>query len=334
MMDHGDHGHGWAGRLADRFRHLVGHEHDHDSGGLVDAGAEGIRATQVSLFGLGLTALAQAVLVVVTGSVALLSDTLHNVTDALTAVPLWIAFSLGRRAATRRFTLGYYRVEDLVGVIIVAAIALSAVGILWESVRRLADPRDLDNVWLVVAAGLIGAAGNELVARYRIVVGRRIGSEALAADGQHARTDALTSLAVVAAGLGALAGWRWADPVAGIAVGVMILVLLRRSGARIFGRLLDAVEPEVVDRIEGVAGAVDGVEHLADVTARWQGHRLLVTLTAAVDPALTVGEGHEIAQHVSHALLHEFPFVVEAVVHIDPAGRDDAHSITDHHRQG
>lgn len=297
-----------------------------------DTGAAGIRASKVSLLGLGATAAAQGVLVAFTGSVALLSDTLHNLTDALTAIPLWIAFALGRRAPTRRHTHGLHRAEDLAGLVILLAIAVSAVGVGWESVRRLVDPRPIDLAGWVIVAGVIGALGNELVARYRIRVGRRIASAALVADGQHARADALTSLAVVAAGIGALAGLDWVDPAAGLLVAVMILSMLREAGTRVFGRLLDAVDPSLVDRAEAVAAAVPGVVAVDQMRLRWHGHRMQATMVISVDPEVTVRDGHEIAQHVSHALMHEFPFTVEAVVHVDPSGDPEAHVITDHHR--
>lgn len=320
--------------FADRIRRVLTHSHDHNhdhEAPLADTGAAGVRASKVSLVGLGITAALQAVLVVVTGSVALLSDTLHNLTDALTAVPLWIAFALGRRANSKRFTFGLGRAEDLAGLLIVAAIAVSAGGVAWESTRRLFDQRALEHVPWVIAAGFIGAIGNELVARYRIRVGRRISSEALIADGQHARADALTSLAVVAAGVGAAFEADWVDPAAGLLVAVMILALLRRSAARVFGRVLDGVDPALVDKTTEVARSVQGVESIEGVRMRWHGHRMLVTVVAAVDPDLSVREGHQIAQTIAHDVIHAFRFATEALVHIDPSGDTDAHELTDHH---
>lgn len=328
--DHHDHERHEGNGLADRLRRVLGHSHDHDTP-LADTGAAGVRASKVSLAGLGVTAALQAVLVVFTGSVALLSDTLHNLTDALTAIPLWIAFSLSRRATSRKFTFGLGRAEDLAGLVIVTAIAASAGGVAWESMRRLFDPRSLDHIPWVIAAGLIGAVGNELVAEYRIRVGRRISSEALIADGQHARADALTSLAVVAAGIGAALGADWVDPAAGLVVAGMILMLLRHAATRVFGRILDAVDPSLVDRTEEVAMSVNGVVSVGDVRMRWHGHRMFITLVAAVDPDITVSQGHEIAQTITHDLIHAFPFTVDTLVHIDPSGGIDAHEITAHH---
>ena len=175
--------------------------HSHDAAESIDdaleASTAGIRAVKISLILLAITATLQIVVVVRSGSVALLADTIHNFSDALTAVPLWVAFVLSRRAATRRYTYGYGRVEDLAGLFIVTMIALSAVLAGYESIRRLFEPQPLTNLGWVLAAALIGFAGNELVAVYRIRVGRRIRSAALVADGLHARTDGFTSLAVV-----------------------------------------------------------------------------------------------------------------------------------------
>ena len=326
MSDTHEHGKG----ILARARHLLPHDHDHVVP-VADPSGEGIRATKISLVGLGITALVQAVIVVFTGSVALLSDTLHNLTDALTAIPLWIAFSLGRRQPTSRFTHGYHRAEDLAGIVIVLAIAVSAGAVAWESVQRLIEPRSIDFIPWVITAGLVGALGNELVARYRIRVGRRIGSEALVADGLHARTDAYTSLAVVAAGVGAALDWRWADPVAGLAVALMILVILRRTAIRMFGRLLDAVDPELVDRATAITEEVNGVVEVTNVRLRFSGHRLLATVSVGVDPSATVLEGHDVSERVAHELAHRLPYALDAVVHVDPAGMEGCHDLTDHH---
>lgn len=330
-MDQQPHDHDGAPGFVDRVRGLFLHDHDHGPP-LADTGAAGIRASKVSLIGLGITALLQAVVVAFTGSVALLSDTIHNLTDALTAVPLWIAFALGRRASSKRFTFGLGRAEDVAGLIIVLAIAVSAGGVAWESIRRLFDPRTLDHIPWVIAAGFVGAIGNELVAEYRIHVGRQISSAALIADGHHARADALTSLAVVAAGIGAALGADWMDPVAGLIVAAMIILLLKNSATRVFGRLLDAVDPTHVDHARDISAGVEGVKSVDEIRMRWHGHRMLITLTAAVDADASVREGHRIAQEITHQLIHGFPFKTEVLVHIDPAGYEDAHDLTQHHR--
>ena len=334
--NHG-HGHGHRGGVrrapADVFR-----PHSHDAADSVDpaleASAAGIRAVKVGLLLLGLTAGAQAVVVALTGSVALLADTIHNLSDALTALPLWVAFVLGRRAATRRYTYGYGRAEDLAGVFIVAMIALSALIAGYESVRRLTDPQPITNPGVVLIAGLVGFAGNELVALYRIRVGRRIGSAALVADGVHARTDGFTSLAVVAGAVGVLAGFPLADPIIGLLITVAILAVLRGAAVEVYRRLMDAVDPAVVDAAEDSLRAVDGVEHVEVLRLRWIGHTLRAETAVTVDPGLTVVDAHAIASQAHHQLLHAVPRLTAATVHVSPAGPAGAthHARLAHHR--
>jgi len=328
-----DHARGLKGLLRGVFR-----PHSHDSADSVDsaleASKEGVRALKISLVALLVTALAQAVVVFFTGSVALLADTIHNFSDALTAVPLWIAFVLGRRAASRRYTYGYDRAEDLAGVFIVVMIALSAVVAGYESVRRLVDPQPISNVGVVIAAGLIGAAGNELVALYRIRVGRKIGSAALVADGLHARTDGFTSLAVVLGALGVLAGFPLADPLVGLGITVAILFVLKGAATDIYRRLMDAVEPELVDAAEACIAATPGVLGVERLRLRWTGHRLRAEVAVLVDPAIGVVEGHTIAVDVHHRLLHDVPRLIDATVHVSPLthGEQDHHAALAHHR--
>jgi cation diffusion facilitator family transporter len=254
---------------------------------VLETSRRGIRALQASLVGLGATAALQIVVVIISGSVALLGDTLHNLADAFTALPLWLAFTVGRRAPTKRYTYGYGRAEDLAGVIVVLLIAASAALAGYEAGRRLLDPQPVHGLWLVAAAGLVGFLGNELVARYRIRVGRQIGSAALVADGLHARTDAFTSLAVVLGAAGFGLGFRLADPITGLLITVAILRVLRDAAREIYRRLMDAVDPDLVDRVEAVARATSGVQDLGDVRLRWIGHSLRAELEIVVDHRAT-----------------------------------------------
>jgi cation diffusion facilitator family transporter len=312
--------------------------HSHDSAGSVDAAlegsAEGIRAVKIGLIGLGATALLQALVAAISGSVALLADTIHNVADALTALPLWVAFVLSRRAPTRRFTYGYGRAEDLAGVFIVAMIALSAAVAAYESVRRLIDPQSVRNVGWVLAAGMLGFVGNEFVAIYRIRVGRRIGSAALVADGLHARTDGLTSLAVVVGALGVLAGFPLADPLVGLLITVAILAVLKGAATDIYHRLMDAVDPELLDAAERSLRAVPGVVDVEEVRLRWIGHRMRAETGLVVDAALGIVEAHAIATAAHHRLLHDVPRLADATVHVSPRDADgqDSHATLAHHR--
>lgn len=302
-----DHG-GWRAKLRHVF---VPHSHDVSDSidDALEASTQGIRAVKISLVVLGLTAAAQLVVVAVSGSVALLADTVHNVADAMTAVPLWIAFVLGRRAATRRYTHGFGRVEDLAGLFIVAMIALSAVIAAVESVRRLADPQPLDHVGWVIAAGVIGFAGNELVAVYRIRIGRRIGSAALVADGVHARTDGFTSLAVVVGGVGVWWGFPLADPIVGLVITAAILVLLWGTARDVGRRLIDGVDPRLVDAAEGALRDVEGVREVTVVRMRWTGHRLAVQATARVDADLRMADADAVTETAIHRLRHTLPNV-------------------------
>jgi len=311
--------------------------HSHDAGDSIDSAlttsAEGMRALKISLAGLGLTAVFQVVIVVISGSVALLADTIHNFSDALTAVPLAFAFWLGRRPPTKRYTYGYGRAEDLAGIFIVAMIAVSAAVAGWEAVRRLLDPQDIDNVGWVMAAGVIGFAGNELVALYRIRVGRKIGSAALVADGYHARTDGFTSLAVVAGAIGVAIGFPLADPIVGLVITAAILVVLRSAARDIYRRLMDSVDPDLVDDVTAVVSAVPGVHTVESIQIRWTGHELRAEIEISSDAALSLVDAHAIAEEAHHRLLHDIPRLTKATVHSSPSADDgeDHHATTAHH---
>ena len=298
--------------------------HSHDPADSVDDALEssrqGIRALKISFGVLMVTAVIQAGIVAITGSVALLADTIHNFSDALTAVPLFVAFRMGRRAANRRYTYGYRRAEDLAGLFVVLMILISAILAAWESIDRLFNPRPIEFVGVVFAAGVIGFIGNELVALYRIRVGRQIGSAALVADGHHARVDGFTSLAVAAGAAGVWLGFEQADPIVGILVSIAILGVLRTAARDIYRRLMDAVDPELVASIELAAAEVTGVEALGLCQVRWMGHRLRVDLEVEVDGAMSVHEGHDVAERVRSHLVSTITHLDDVHVHVDPHG--------------
>ncbi|MEJ7652155.1 MAG: cation diffusion facilitator family transporter [Chloroflexia bacterium] len=252
-----------------------------------------------------LTASFQVIVVVFTGSVALLADTIHNFSDALTALPLWLAFVLGRRPPSRRYTYGYGRAEDVAGVIIVVMILLSALVAAYESYQRIVNPAPLRYVWAVIGASLIGFAGNEAVALFRMRIGREIGSAALVADRRHAQVDGLTSLAVLIGALGVAAGYPLADPIIGLVITVAILFVVRDTARLMWGRLMDSVDPEIVDGIERTAAMTPGAEEVHGVRVRWLGHNLQAELHLTVDGALSTYESHEIVEQVRHALFHD-----------------------------
>jgi cation diffusion facilitator family transporter len=328
-----DHGHGFLGAL----RGLVA-PHSHDAKDSLDRALEGsrdgIRAVAISLVLLLLTAGIQSLVVVASGSVALLGDTLHNAADALTAVPLWLAFRLGRRAPTSRFTYGYGKAEDVAGVAVLALIAASAAFAGYEAVDRLIHPEEITHLGLVMAAAVVGAAGNEVVAQYRIRVGRRIGSAALEADGIHARTDGVTSLLVLIGAVAVALGAQWADAMVGLVITAAIVVVGYQAARSVGQRLLDAVDPAIVARIAGTVAAVPGVVAVTEVRARWMGHRLLAQVRLSVDGTVSVTRAHEVAEAAHHELLHRIANLSDAIIHVDPSGVGvDPHASTAHHRR-
>ena len=333
----------------------VGHDHDHDHGGLVGAlrelvaphshdakdsldqalegSRDGIRAVAISLAVLLVTAGIQALVVVASGSVALLGDTLHNAADALTAVPFWLAFRLGRRAPTTRFTYGYGKAEDVAGVVVLVLIFGSAAFAGYEAIDRLIHPQKITHLVIVMVAAVVGAVGNEVVAQYRIRVGRRIGSAALEADGIHARTDGITSLLVLIGAIAVALGAQWADAVVGLVITAAILVVGYQADRSVGQRLLDAVDPAIVARIGETVAAVNGVVAVTEVRARWMGHRLLAQVRLSVDGTLSVTGAHAIAEVAHHELLHHISNLSDAIIHVDPTGAGfDPHASTAHHR--
>jgi cation diffusion facilitator family transporter len=321
-----DHGHSErGGRIGAALREVFaphGHDASDSIDGALESSAVGIRAVKISLLVLGATSIAQLVIVMVSGSVALLADTIHNFSDALTAIPLWIAFALGTKAATRRYTYGFGRAEDLAGLFVVAMIALSAVVAGIESIRRLINPVPIEHVSWVAAAGLVGFVGNELVAVYRIRVGRRIGSVALVADGLHARTDGFTSLAVLLGACGVALGFPLADPIVGLLITVAILAVLRTAVRDVFRRLMDGVDPRLIEAAEAALAAEPGVTEVRSVKMRWIGHRLHADAELDIDPSTSLAAAHRIAHEAEHTLTHAVPKLSTALIHAYPAAAD------------
>jgi cation diffusion facilitator family transporter len=311
------------------------HLHGHAHGALdptIAATARGVWALKWSFVGLMATAVFQVAIVLVSGSVALLADTIHNFADAATAIPLWIAFACARVRPSRRFPYGLGRVEDLAGVMVVLTILLSALVAGYEAVLRLLQPQPVEYLWAVAVASVVGFLGNETVALFRIRVGREIGSAALVADGYHARVDGLTSLGVLVGAGGVWLGYPLADPLVGLLITVAILVIVWDSARSVFTRMLDGVDPKVLDAVEHAARHVPGVRDVAEVRARWSGHRLQLELNVAVDPGLSVSEGHGIAKEVRHQVLHQVSHASRVMVHVDPVTEpgDGFHTVPAH----
>jgi cation diffusion facilitator family transporter len=328
MAKHKHHKHthntGIWGWIAAAF-HLPGHSHDHRDDS-VAINQEGIRTVWLALLALGLTTLIQIVIVAASGSVALLADTIHNIGDTLNSIPLLLAFYLARRTATRRYTYGFGRAEDVAGVLIVLSIAVSAAIIFWESIQKLFNPAPMQNIAWVAAAAIIGFLGNEAVALLQIRTGRKIGSEAMIADGLHARIDGLTSLAVLIAAAATALGFPIVDPLIGLLIGMTVLFITRDAAVRIWYRLMDAVDPALVNQIEHYASDMQGVEAVEKLRLRWVGHQLFAELTLQVNANLSTAEGHAVAAAVSRKLRGLIPHLAEVSVHLHPGSHHETTS--------
>jgi len=327
-----EHEHGWW----DKVKHVVV-PHSHDANDAIQSAEEssghGIRAAWIGLAGMMATAIAQVAIVAISGSIALLADTVHNLGHAATTIPLILAFRLGRRPADQQYSYGYRRAEDLVGLFIGLIVAVTAAIIIWESVNALLNPREVTNLGWVLAAGIVGFLGNEIVAVYRIRAGRRIGSAALIAEGQHARADGLTSIAVVVGVVGVWLGFPRADAVIGFLIGIAILWILVNSMRTVGKRLMDGVDRGVIEMLSAAAAVVEGVEGVDQVRARWSGHRIEGDASIWVSRDLDVVAAHQIADEVEHAMLHAVPHVEAIVVHIHPvdATDEELHELSGHH---
>ncbi len=345
--DHGPHGHshrphghshgtGFWGVINTVF-HLHGHSEQQQQLASDPALAteEGIRTIWWALGALGLTTIIQIVIVLMSGSVALLADTVHNLGDGLNSIPLLIAFYLARRVPTRRYTYGFGKAEDVAGIFIVLSIAFSAGYIFWESFQKLINPTPLTHLGWIAAAAVVGFVGNEAVALLQIRVGRKIGSDAMVADGLHARTDGLTSLAVLIAVIGSWLGYPIVDPIIGILIGIAILFITRDATTTMWYRLMDAINPSVVDRVEQVAAQVAGVQKVHDIRVRWLGHQMQAELHIVVDEDLSTRTSYAVAESVRHDLFHDQPHLTLISVLVEPCGHsgEDPHAMNAHHDQ-
>ncbi|HEY8825628.1 MAG TPA: cation diffusion facilitator family transporter [Candidatus Limnocylindria bacterium] len=332
---HDDHDAGHEGEHG-LITRLFGHGHGtaEQTDSALESSARGMRVVALSLGALGLTAIVQLVIALASGSVGLLADTIHNGADALTALPLFVAFRVGTRAPTARYTYGYGRAEDLAGVFIVALIALSALIGAWQSLLRLIAPQPIEHLGWVMVGAIVGFIGNEAVAVFRIREGRRIGSAALEADGYHARSDGLASLAVLVGAVGVLLGFPLADPIVGILISVLIVLVLKSAATDIYHRLMDAIDPGLVSQAEAALASVDGVEAIVSTRIRWVGHALWAEIRLVMDCELNLSEAHRIAEDARHAVLHAVPKLAEVIVHPDPCGHggEDHHASAAHHR--
>lgn len=316
----GGHAHDHGGGIVGWFKGTFAHSHSIEDkvDETMESNERGIGALKISLIMLLVTSFIQVAIVFYSGSVALLADTIHNFGDATTSIPLWIAFALTQRGVSKRFTYGYGKTEDVAGVVIVGVIFFSACVAAYESVMKIIHPQPITHLGAVAIAALVGFIGNEAVAVIRLKVGREIESAALIADGQHARVDGFTSLAVLLGVVGVWAGYPIVDPLVGILITIAILFIVKDATKAVWNRMIDGIEPEIVHAIETVPLYVNGVRAVHQVRARWVGHKVFTDLHVTLDPALSVGAAHQITDEVEAVLKNHVRSFGGAVVHICP----------------
>jgi cation diffusion facilitator family transporter len=328
--DHGqghnrDHVHEHRRGIIGWLQHTFAHSHDiHEKvDDVMESHERGFWATKWALVSLAITTAIQIVIVWFSGSTALFADTVHNLGDGANSIPLLIAFALQRRGRSRSFTYGFGRTEDLAGVIIVVLIAVSAAVAGYESIRKIIDPQPIGYLGWVAAAAIVGFVGNEAVAWLQIRTGRQIGSAALVADGQHARVDGFTSLAVLIGVVGALIGLPILDPIVGLVITVTILWILKDASTAVFRRLLDGIEPEILAEVEHAPMHIEGVQGVHEARARWLGHKVHADLHVTVDRRLSVAEAHGIVDRVEKALADHVPSFGGATIHVCPCSHPE-----------
>ena len=300
----------------------AGHSHSSAHYGNKDA----VRAVVVSAVALGIAAVAEISASLVSGSASVLADGLHNSGDVLTSFILLFTFALVRRPATRRFSSGYGRFEDVATLLIIVVIIVTAAVAAAESVAKFIYPTNYSNIPLSLGAAVVGVIANLVVSEYKVRVGRGIGSESLEADGIHSRIDALVSAgAFVGIGLAGL-GLRIADPVVGVLITLAIVYVLAGTVRQLYYRMMDAVDPTIVDEITNAAASVPGVVQVHDVRVRWVGRELVAVMHVAMNPKSTLEEVHSLALRVEDSVTHEVP-AARLEIHMDPGTAKHKHTV-------
>jgi cation diffusion facilitator family transporter len=264
------------------------------------------RAIGVSAAGLAVTGLAELLLALLTGSVGLLGDAIHNLSDVSTSAVVFLGFRLSRRPPTEKYPYGLERAEDLAGVGIAVVIWASAAFAGYESVRKLIEHGHTSNVGLGIAGAVLGIIGNQVVARYKMRVGRQINSATLIADARHSWLDALSSAGALVGLIAVALGQPWGDPVAGIAVTLFICHVGYEVTADVLRRLADGVDPDVITAAEAAAGSIPGVIH-AHARARWTGRTLCVEIEGWVDPDMTARDADTLGRLVADEVSRQLP---------------------------
>ena len=264
------------------------------------------RAVAVSAIGLGAAGLVELLLAVLTGSVGLLGDAIHNLSDVSTSAVVFLGFRLSRRPATERYPYGLERAEDLAGIGIAAVIWASAAFAGYESIRKLLVHGPTTHIGAGIAGAIIGITGNLAVARYKLVVGRRIKSATLVADARHSWLDALSSAGALAGLVAVASGQSWGDPVAGLVITAVICHVGYQVTADVVRRLADGIDPSVITTAESAAGSVPGVLH-AHARARWTGRTLRIEIEGWVDPDTPARNADAIGRQVAAAVSQQLP---------------------------
>jgi cation diffusion facilitator family transporter len=301
----------------------MGGGHSHDQGAVYD-NRDAVRAVVVSAVVLGTAAALELGAAVAGRSASVLADGLHNAGDVLTTLVLLVAFAIARRPATRRYPSGFGRIEDVATLLIVVVIVVTALIAFAESVRKFFVVEPYGNLAFSLLAAAAGVVANLSVSEYKVRVGRGLGSPALEADGVHSRIDALVSAAaLVGIGLAGL-GLRLADPIAGVAITLAIVYVLAGTVRSLFNRMMDAVDPDLVNEITEAARGVEGVLSVHDVSARWVGRELWAVMHVDCDPDATLQAAHEVVQRVEHEVGHRVE-LGRLDVHMDPGTAQHRH---------
>lgn len=277
----------------------------------------GIMVTEWSVIILTLTAVIQFVVVSLSGSMALLGDCIHNFSDVLSALPLWLAFFLQKLQPDKRFTHGFGRFEDLAGVFIVLSIIGSGLVVGFESIMHFIHAEKVEYIPAVLLAAFIGFLGNEAVAMFRLKIGKEIGSPALIADGYHARLDGLMSLSVIVGCIGIWAGFPQADALVGMFMTCLILIAGWELAGTILKRLVDEVDPALLAAIRENTLKQPGIEAVESVRARFAGHRLRVDLVVSVDGGAKVEYAQRTCQSLKERLKAEMPVIEHVSVELN-----------------
>ncbi|MBI2773218.1 MAG: cation transporter [Chloroflexi bacterium] len=276
--------------------------------------AKAMRANLISSGGLTLTSLFELAIALVSGSVALLVDALHNLADSYTTVAIYFGFRMSRRAATSRYPYGFGRAEDVAGVVIVVAIWSSAALAFYQTYEKFVSGSPTTHLTLGMVAAVIGIAGNQIAGRYKIRVGREIKSVPLIVDGKHSLLDAVSSAGALVGLVGVGLGFPQADPIAGVAIGLLIVHIGIDATKEVAARLMDANDEELARAAATIASTVPGVTGVNDVRARWLGREVELRVGLQLAPEMSLRGADQVSEQVRQGLREQIADVRDIVV--------------------